>query len=399
MVSSRNEELMTALINGEDVKDYIPRSRNEQFLKDCAVGSETTTLEPRSRSEMLLSEVHNKIKSGGGFDIDLKSIFDQTKNVKYFFNGYHDGKYTFFYYLKDLNNLIKYEDTSNVTNMSYMFNGCSSLTTIPNMNTSKVTDMGSMFTLCSSLTTVPSMDTSNVTNMRAMFNGCSSLTTIPNMNTSKVTDMGSMFNKCSSLITIPNMDTSNITSLYYMFNGCSSLTTVPNMDTSKVTSMSNTFKGCSSLTTVPNIDTSKVTYMESTFDGCSSLTTVPSMDISNVTSMSGNNMLRVFYRCYKLEYLNLLNVKVNIQIGSGSEWGHLIQKDCLIQIISELIKPSSGSRTLTMGTANTAKLADTYVKLLEDDGTGKYPFELCESTDEGAMTITDYCLYKNWQLA
>ena len=52
-----------------------------------------------------------------------------------------------------------------------------------------------------------------------------------------------------------------------------------------------------------------------------------------------------------------------------------------------------------MGTANTAKLADTYVKLLEDDGTGKYPFELCESTVEGAMTITDYCLYKNWQLA
>ena len=87
MVSSRNEELMTALINGEDVKDYMPRSRNEQFLKDCAVGSETTTLEPRSRSEMLLSEVHNKIKSGGGFDIDLKSIFDQRKSAKGFFGS------------------------------------------------------------------------------------------------------------------------------------------------------------------------------------------------------------------------------------------------------------------------------------------------------------------------
>ena len=105
MVSSRNEELMTALINGEDVKDYIPRSRNEQFLKDCAVGSETTTLEPRSRSEMLLSEVHNKIKSGGGFDIDLKSVFDQTKSTKYFFRSYYyyNGKdyYNIFHYLKD----------------------------------------------------------------------------------------------------------------------------------------------------------------------------------------------------------------------------------------------------------------------------------------------------------
>ena len=108
MVSSRNEELMTALINGEDVKDYIPRSRNEQFLKDCAVGSETTTLEPRSRSEMLLSEVHNKIKSGSGFDIDLKSAFDQTKSAEYFFSGYNNH-YNFLHYIKDLSNSIKYE--------------------------------------------------------------------------------------------------------------------------------------------------------------------------------------------------------------------------------------------------------------------------------------------------
>ena len=96
MVSSRNEELMTALINGEDIKDYIPRSRNEQFLKDCAVGSETTTLEPRSRSEMLLSEVHNKIKSGGGdFGIDLKSYFDKYKRAKYFFSGTSYNENTF----------------------------------------------------------------------------------------------------------------------------------------------------------------------------------------------------------------------------------------------------------------------------------------------------------------
>ena len=95
----------------------------------------------------------------------------------------------------------------------------------------------------------------------------------------------------------------------------------------------------------------------------------------------------------------ILNVKVNLQIGSGTSWGHLIEKDCLIQIISELIKPSSGTKTLTMGTANKAKIADTYVKLLEDDGTGKHPFEVCASTDEGAMTIEAYCNSKNWTLA
>ena len=52
-----------------------------------------------------------------------------------------------------------------------------------------------------------------------------------------------------------------------------------------------------------------------------------------------------------------------------------------------------------MGTDNKAKIADTYVKLLADDGTGKYPFEVCTSTDEGAMTIEAYCNGKNWTLA
>ena len=345
MVSSRNEELMTALINGEDVKDYIPRSRNEQFLKDCAVGSETTTLEPRSRSEMLLSEVHNKIKSGSGFDVDLKSVFDQTKSTEYFFSGYNNN-YNFLHYIKDLSNSIKYEDTSNVTSMYRMFWQCSSLINAPKMDTSNVTNMSTMFASCYNLATVPQVNTSNVTNMSSMFSSCSSLTMIPNMDTSKVTNMGNMFSGCSSLTSAPQMDTSNVTNMNFMFYNCKNLTKVPQMDVSNVTDVGSMFDNCS-----------------------------------------------------KLEYLNLLNVKISIQIGSGTSWGHLIQKDCLIQIISELIKPSSGTCTLIMGTANTAKLADTYVKLLEDDGTGKYPFELCESTVEGAMTITDYCLYKNWQLA
>ena len=348
MVSSRNEELMAALINGEDIKDYIPRSRNEQFLKDCAVGSETTTLEPRSRSEMLLSEVHNKIKSGGGFDIDLKSAFDQTKSAYCFFIGIVNGNYKTFcyYYIKDLNNLIKYEDTSNVNNMNSMFSGCANLITAPNMDTSNVTDMGSMFA------------------------DCTKLATIPEYNTSNVTDMSAMYRKCLSLTIAPNMDTSNVTNMSSIYFGCSNLTIVPQYNTSNVTNMGSMFESCKNLTTVHQLDIDKVTFINWIVTGCS-----------------------------KLEYIKLLNVRINIQIGSGTSWGHLIQKECLIQIISELIKPSSGTCTLTMGSANTAKLADTYVKLLEDDGTGKYPFELCESTVEGAMTITDYCLYKNWQLA
>lgn len=69
----------------------------------------------------------------------------------------------------------------------------------PLLDTSNVTDMSEMFLGCSSLITIPLLDTSNVEDMIHMFDGCSSLTTIPLLNTSKVTAIGGIFNGCSSL--------------------------------------------------------------------------------------------------------------------------------------------------------------------------------------------------------
>src|SRR5699024_3712410 len=54
-------------------------------------------------------------------------------------------------------------DASQVTDMSYMFNECNALTTVPDMDTSQVTDMSYMFNECHALTSVPPMDTSQVT--------------------------------------------------------------------------------------------------------------------------------------------------------------------------------------------------------------------------------------------
>lgn len=189
-------------------------------------------------------------------------------------------------------------------------------------------------------------------------------------------------------------DTSNVASMDWMFYKCLYLTTIPQLDTSNATNMNSMFYECNALKTIPQLYTSKVTDMSGMFYRCFKLTTIPQLDTSKVTDMHS-----MFFSCKSLTYLKLLNVKVDLQIGSGTSWGHRIEKDCLIQIISELIKPSSGTKTLTMGTANKAKIADTYVKLLEDDGTGKYPFEVCTSTDEGAMTIEAYCNSKNWTLA
>ena len=187
-------------------------------------------------------------------------------------------------------------NTSNVTSMSNMFEDCFQLTSIPQLNTSNVTIMESMFRICSSLTTIPQLDTSKVTNMNSMFRNCSSLTTIPPLNTSNVTVMRWMFEGCSSLATIPQLNTSNVTTMEYMFNDCSNLTSIPQLNTSNVTDMSNMFRFCSNLTSIPLLNTSNVTNMNSMFYNCKKLTSIPQLNTSNVT-----NMENMFTYCSNLE--------------------------------------------------------------------------------------------------
>ena len=99
---------------------------------------------------------------------------------------------------------------NNITNLSLMFFGCSSLKEINflSFNTENVTSMRSMFYLCTSLEKLDlsKFNTKNVTNMAAMFNGCSSLKelNLSNFDTNNVTDMSGMFFGCSSLIKIKN---------------------------------------------------------------------------------------------------------------------------------------------------------------------------------------------------
>ena len=214
---------------------------------------------------------------------------------------------------------------------------------------------------------IDKFDFSETTNMNNMFYSCTSLTTIPQMDTSNVTDMNSMFYGCTKLTTIPQMDTSNTTNMGNMFSGCRTLKTIPQMNTSNVTSMSYMFSSCPSLTTIPQMDISKVTNMSSMFNGCTSLTN-----------------------------LDLRNIKVNLQIGSGTSWGHLLTVDSLVNTIKELVTQTS-YKTLTMGTANLEKIANLYCKII-DDTDPKKTMELCESTEEGAITLRQYAQLKKWNI-
>ena len=215
-------------------------------------------------------------------------------------------------------------DTSEVTDMSRMFERCGSLTSldVSKFDTSNVTDMNGMFDSCHDLTSLDlsNFDTSQVISMSGMFNRCASLTSLDlrNFDTSKVTNMSDMFYYCKSLISldVSEFDTSKVTNMSNMFRNCTSLTSLNlrNFDTSKVTNMSDMFFYCTSLTSldVSKFDTLKVTNMSGMFADCSSLTSLDlrSFDTSQVTDMS--NMFDV---CRKLTQITVSNKWV---VGSST---------------------------------------------------------------------------------
>ena len=157
------------------------------------------------------------IETGGSGGNTLKTLLDTTQSSANLFNSFKGTS---------VNDLISYNDTSNVTNMSNMFYNCSKLTSIPQLDTSKVTNMSNMFYNCSSLTSIPQLDTRNATGMYDMFYNCSKLTSIPQLDTSKVNNINYLFDGCSSLISIPQLDTSKVHDISYMFRNCYKLQTI-----------------------------------------------------------------------------------------------------------------------------------------------------------------------------
>ena len=125
------------------------------------------------------------------------------------------------------------------------------------LNTSEVTDMSWMFA-GSSFTELDlsTFDTSNVTNMNHMFGECKSLKQLDlsSFDTSKVTDMGHMFFLCDSLseVDLSRFDTSAVTDMSMMFYECYALTKLDlsSFETTSLMRADRMFEGCQNLTLI-----------------------------------------------------------------------------------------------------------------------------------------------------
>ena len=336
------------------------------YIRTIAFGNDLSNLPNDCTEENLCWDISNSSSQNkkvygylvdSGLTIEETDTSTSTTTSKTLYNLYIVSEVPIFapinsgYLFESFKNTISIEfndnfNTSKVTNMTWLFGNCSSLTSLDlsNFNTSNVTDMYRLFSSCSSLATLDlnNFNTSNVTDMMYMFNECLLLTSLDlgNINTSSVTKMTGMFESCSSLsnLDLSSFNTSNVTDMMYMFRSCSSLTSLnlSFFNTIKVTNMCYMFLGCSSLTNLglssfntsnvtdmermfgdcsslvslnlSNLNTSEVTSMENMFAGCSSLT---NLDLSCFNTSNVTNMYFMFYGCKKLQtQINIMNTNV-----------------------------------------------------------------------------------------
>ena len=129
-----------------------------------------------------------------------------------------------FYFCESLYNIeeLKYLNTENVTDFSYMFGYCkiSNINALENWDTSKSETFNSMFYVCETITNLKALKNWNISNCKDlshMFHRCniSDIKVLANWNVANVTNFHEMFsyNLISSIKPLENWDVSNATNL------------------------------------------------------------------------------------------------------------------------------------------------------------------------------------------
>ena len=278
-----------------------------------------------TRNKMVMAYIKRNDKNSSYYDLYIQG------DGRIYANS--DMSYWFWQFtrLESINN-IRILNTSKVTTMKNMFSNSLSYSTsftmtgLETWDTSNVTDMSYMFYSASgvnvttwNVTGYGSWDTSNVINMSKMFYNIGSnvsnftLGDFSNWDTSNVTDMSDMFNNSGKnsdtfrIIGIENWNTSKVTDMSGMFGAAGTdagtfyIGDLSKWDTSNVTDMSAMFSIAGTedktfiLTGLDNWNVSKVTTTENMFYRTGYNSSLFSLNISNWDTSSVTDMSSMFY--------------------------------------------------------------------------------------------------------
>ncbi|MBO7579361.1 MAG: BspA family leucine-rich repeat surface protein [Prevotella sp.] len=281
--------------------------------------------------------------------------------------------YGWFYQMENLQTIegLSYLNTSEVTDMTYMFGYCKNLTSLDlsNFNTSKVTDMKNMFYSCLKLQTIyvgKGWSTAAVTSSSNMFMGCRVL--VGGQGTAyDVNHVNKTYARIDGESSNPGYFTaaneayacyteSNATLTFYYDNqrnsregttydlntgstdtewdtdGTRSIVTKVKFDPSfavvSPTTTSDWFFGMGKLKTIEGLsylNTSEVTHMGWMFSGCESLT---SIDLSSFNTSNVTVMTTMFFDCGELK---------TIFVGDGWSTAAVTESDFMFDGCTKLV--------------------------------------------------------------
>ncbi len=266
---------------------------------------------------------------------------------------------------------VKFNNSNDIYNL---FSGCRSLETIQGIETwdiSKVTDVSYLFRNCSSLTTVDlsGWDTSNINKVVGMFYGCSSLNSLDmsHFDISNVTDLGDMFNGCSSLsyLNITGWDFKNVTTVASMFSnvGLKTIDTSTWLNANNITNFAN----------FCNVATTE--YITLTFSGsmwavmhnCKNVKHVTwkncTVSIENYSFPSYGNAKNAEWQ---ITFDNAVISAENGTLGVLNYYNHLTVESLMSVINALADRTGMDSDTLTLGSAHLAKLTPEQIKIATD---------------------------------
>lgn len=236
---------------------------------------------------------------------------------------------------------LSYLNTSEVTDMSSMFESCTKITSIDlsTFNTEKVKYMNSTFYKCTGLT---SLDLSawrlpKIINMAYMFYQCSKMKTLTlnqtdgnsagnsmfctfldcqslesidlsHFDASEVVTMNGMCYNCINLksVNLSTWVTPKLANIGYAFNKCYEMEEldISNLNTAEVFNMESAFMDCHKLKKldVSHWDLSKTTEMNYTFFNCNNL---EELDVSQWNTSNLTSLNQTFSNCRKLKKLDV----------------------------------------------------------------------------------------------
>ena len=294
-----NGSATITLSNSEEKKLSLDRNGNGYLALGSNDSISTIKLSPNEASQSCVVEISGckleKINVTGANSLIISCST---------FNSHPDDWWSEVPCFDGTSITFKGTNTSNLTNMQWMFYGLDNIQTLDlsGFDTHNVTNMCAMFCCCNNLTSlnISSFNTKNVTDMSGMFGGCAKydsdniyidgsryclLTSldVSNFDTRNVTNMNGMFSSCTNLtsLDLSNFDTRNVTSMFGMFDGCDNLASLDlsNFDTRNLIELTDMFRFCEKLQTLDlsGWDLTKVTGYNpigEMFLGCKELKTI-----------------------------------------------------------------------------------------------------------------------------